>query len=94
MRVSDDGIRTDTTLDQDCGTESNCVSMCTVQCRVIVDNKCEFQHSSSHGDCIFDARLVGQTRKDRQAYVSDICQDDLRSPTRLACNSSSLPTNS
>ena len=34
-------MRTDTTLDQDCGTESNCVRTYTVQCRVIVDNKCE-----------------------------------------------------
>ena len=36
-------IRTDTTLDQDCGTESDSVCMYTVQCRVIADNKCEFQ---------------------------------------------------
>ena len=35
-------IRTGTTLDQ--GTEGNCVCMYTVHCRVIVDNKCEFQH--------------------------------------------------
>ena len=45
-------MRTDPTLDQDCGIESNCVSMCTVYCRVIVDNKCEFRHSSSlWADC-------------------------------------------
>ena len=30
--------RTDTTLDQECGTESNCVSRYTLQCPVIVDN--------------------------------------------------------
>ena len=47
------------------GTESNCVCMCIVHCRVIVDNKCEFQESSSHVDCNFDARLVSKTRKYR-----------------------------
>ena len=36
-------IRTDTTIDQDRRTEGNCVCMYTVQCRVIADNKCEFQ---------------------------------------------------
>ena len=39
-------MRTDTTLDQDWGTE---------------DNMCEFQHSSSHVDCNFDARLVSKS---------------------------------
>ena len=34
-----------------------------VHCRVIVDNMCEFQHSSSHVDCNFDARLLSKTRK-------------------------------
>ena len=34
-----------------------------VHCRVIVDNMCEFQHSSSHVDCNFDARLLNKTRK-------------------------------
>ena len=33
----------DTTLDQDNGTDSKCVCMCTVQRRVIVNNLCEFQ---------------------------------------------------
>ena len=41
-------LRTD---GQDYGTENNCVSMCRVHCRVIVDNKSEFYHSSSHVDC-------------------------------------------
>ena len=36
-------IRTDTTLDQDRRTEGNCVCMYAVQCRITVDNKCEFQ---------------------------------------------------
>ena len=39
--------RTDTTLDQDCGTEGNRVCMYIVHCRVIVDNKCEFQHKTN-----------------------------------------------
>ena len=64
--------RTDTTLDQDCGTETNCVSMYIVQCRAIVDNKCEFQLSSSLDDCTFPARLVNKTQKDEQNNVSDI----------------------
>ena len=99
--------RTETTLDQGRMTESNCVCMYTVQRRVIVDNKCEFQHSSSHG-CTFDARLVSKAPKDHQ-NVSEIRLDDLRSPThvkqkkedtltscivRLAKNSASLPTDS
>ena len=43
-------VEKDTTLDQDWGTEGNCVCMHIVHCRVIVDNECEFQHSSSHVD--------------------------------------------
>ena len=35
--------RTDTTIDQDKKTESNCVCMYTVLCRVAVNDKCEFQ---------------------------------------------------
>ena len=34
-----------------------------VHCRVIVDNRSEFYHSSAHVDCNFDARLVSETRK-------------------------------
>ena len=64
-------IRTDTTLDQDFGTGSNSACMYTVQCRVIVDNKCEFQHASSHGDCNFDTSLVSKTRKDQQTIISE-----------------------
>ena len=71
-------IRTDTALDQDRKNEGNCVCICTVQCRVIVDNKCEFQPISSHGDSNFDARLEIKTRKDQQAIVSEIRQDGLR----------------
>ena len=37
--MSDDKKR-DTTLDQDWVTESNCVCMYILHCRVIVDNKC------------------------------------------------------
>ena len=36
------------TSGQDYGTESNCVRMYSVHCRVIVDNNSEFYHSSSH----------------------------------------------
>ena len=36
-------IGTDTTLDQEWGTDGNCVCMSIVHCRVIVDNKCEFE---------------------------------------------------
>ena len=54
--------RTETTFDQDRRTEGNCACMYTVLCRVIVDNKCEFQHSSSHGDCNFDARSLRAKR--------------------------------
>ena len=64
--------RTESTLDQDRRTESNCVNMYTVQFRVNVDNKCEFRSFSSHDDCTSDARLVSKTRKDRQAFVSEI----------------------
>ena len=39
--------------------------MYIVHCRVIADNMCEFQHSSSHVNCHFDARLVSNTRKGR-----------------------------
>ena len=55
--------------------------MCIVQCRVIVDNKGEFQHSSSRGDCTFDARLASKTLMEEQATVFRCCLDDLRSPT-------------
>ena len=40
-------IRTDTTLDKDWGTQSNCVCMYIVHCRVIVDNICEFQQDQT-----------------------------------------------
>ena len=74
----------DTTLNQDCGTENDCVNMYTVQCRDIVDNKCELQLSSSHDDCTFGARLVSKTRKDQQAIMSlRFCQDDIRSTTQV-----------
>ena len=33
------------------GTESDCEIMHSVHCRVIVDNRSEFYHSSSHVDC-------------------------------------------
>ena len=64
-------MRTDTSLDQECGTEKACgVSVNTVQCRVIVDNMCESQHSSSHGKCAFDARLGSQTqRTDKRTFL-------------------------
>ena len=39
--------------------------MYIVHHRVIVDNMCEFQHSSSHVDCNFDAGLFSKTRKYR-----------------------------
>ena len=48
----------------------SCGVRVSVHCRIIVDNKCEFQHSSSHGDCNFDARLVSKTRKYRSTYDS------------------------
>ena len=39
--------------------------MYSVHGRVIVDNVHEFQHSNSHVDCNFDARLLSKTRKYR-----------------------------
>ena len=74
--------KTDTALDLDRRTEGNCVCMYTVQCRVIVDSK-PFQHSSSHSDCNFAARLVSKWRKDQQTDISEIRQDDHRSPTHV-----------
>ena len=40
------GTNSFTTLDQECGTKSNGVSMFTVQCRVIVDNKCDANNNN------------------------------------------------
>ena len=68
-------IRTETFLDQDRRTDGNCVSRYAVECRVIVDNNCEFQHSSSHGDCNFDARLARNTRTHQQTNIYKIRQD-------------------
>ena len=50
--------------------------MYIVHCRVIVDNRCEFQHSSSHVHCNFDARLVSKTRKYRSTKKlrKHVCQ--------------------
>ena len=45
VRFSVCGEELTDTLDEGCGTESNCVCMYTVQSRVIADNKCEFQHT-------------------------------------------------
>ena len=47
-----------------------------------VNNQCEFEHSSSHGECNFDARLVKNKRKDH-TINSEIRQDDLCSPTQV-----------
>ena len=33
------------------GTEAGCVCMYIVHCRVIIENRCEFQHSFSHVVC-------------------------------------------
>ena len=52
-----------------------------VRRRVSADNMCDFQHSSSLDDCAFGARLVNQTRKEKQTIVLRCCQDGLRSPT-------------
>ena len=75
--------RTDTTFDQDRRIEGYCVCMCTVQCRVTVDNTYEFEHPFSHGDCNFDARLLSKTRKYQQTDISEIRQNDFRSPTQV-----------
>ena len=57
-------VKTDTTLDHDCGTEGNCAGMYSVHDCVIFDNMYEFQHSSSRAGCtFFDARFASQTRK-------------------------------
>ena len=79
-KMTDDGNRY---CDQDWKTESKCVCLYTVQCRVIVDNKCEFQQSSSHCDYNFHAALVIKTRKYKQTSPSEIRQNDLRSPTQI-----------
>ena len=50
---------------------TNFFCMNTVQCRVIVDNECGFQHSSSYGDYNFGAR-PSKTEKDQQTIVSEI----------------------
>ena len=60
-------------------TEGNCVCMCTVHCRVIHDIMCDFLHSS----CNFDTRLVSKMRKYQETNISDIRQNDLRSPTQV-----------
>ena len=57
-----------------------CISMHAMQCRVIVDNKCDFRHSSSRGNCTFHARLVSQARKDKQTTALRFCQEEDRSP--------------
>ena len=50
-------IRAGTILDQDKWTEDNCGCMYSVhRAMSCVNNRCEFQHSSSHDDCTFDAR--------------------------------------
>ena len=72
VRVNECGSELILHLTKDCGTESNCVYMYTVQCRVSVDNKCEFQHSSFHDACILNVRRVSKTRNDEQTTVSDI----------------------
>ena len=43
-------------------------------CRVIVDNTCEFQHSSSHVDCTFNARLVSKSGRIHKNQRRHVCQ--------------------
>ena len=66
--------------------------MCIVHCRVIVDNRCEFQHSSSHVDCNFDARLVSKTRKyrftketEKARLPTDSCLNNSKRPSLVNC---------
>ena len=42
----------------------------------VVDNRCEFQHSSFHVDCSFDAKLVSKTWKYRSTKKlrKHVCQ--------------------
>ena len=63
-----------------------------MHCPVIVDNMCEFQHSSSHVDCNFDARLASKTRKERwtektqQARLpTDSCLNNTKRPSLVNC---------
>ena len=58
------------------GLKATCVGMYIVHCRVIVDNKCEFQQSSSPVDCNLDARLVSKTLKYRSTKKlrKHVCQ--------------------
>ena len=62
--------------------------MYIVHCRVIVDNKCEFQHSSSRVACNFDARLESKTRK----YRSTMNTEKARLPTDSCTNNSKRPS--
>ena len=58
--------------------------MYSVQCRVSDDNKCEFQQSSFHGDCNFDATLVSKNAEvPKKLKFLRCCQDDVRSPTQV-----------
>ena len=66
--------------------------MYIVHCRVIVDNKCEFQHSSSRVACNFDARLVSKTRKYRSTkklkkarLPTDSCTNNSKRPSLVNC---------
>ena len=50
-----------------------------VHCRVIVDNKCEFEHSSSHSDSTFHARRVSKTGK-KARLPTDSCLNNSKRP--------------
>ena len=90
-------IRTDTTLDQTEELKATVYVCTSLHCRVIVNNKCEFQHSSSHMDCNFDARLVSKTRKYRSTKKlrKHVCQLFLvetiqRCPSLVSCISTNV----
>ena len=61
--------------------------MYIVHCRVIVDNKCEFQHSSSHVNCTFDAR----TREQNAEIPFNKETENARLPNGSCLNNSKRP---
>ena len=70
--------------------------MYIVHCRVIVDNMCEFQHSSSHVDCNLDARTLEQNaevsfnKETKKARLpTDSCLNNSERPSSVNCISTS-----
>ena len=86
-------MRTETTLDQDCGTESNCVRRVTVQRRVFVGDKCVFQQEATFGtkqQGITSMETLRIKNRDARRFTPPVARDNRNNNRPLYTSSSGM----